>query len=310
MKYTIAPLSLENINDLLYLYKAVFNNSISLGQVLKKYDTSYLGKSHFGHIAYHNGQPIAFHGAIPVLMQYYNDNELAAQYGDAMTLPNYNGKGLFTTLGKQTDKQLRNQGINFVWGFPNQNSEFGYLNKLEWNYVERMQCYKIKTSILPFEKIVRKFDLTTNLYEKHIANVFEKYKVNTYLNGSVFKSNSIVSTVRNKDYYTYKSFSNNFTIEIKGVLFWIKIKNGLLVGDVESSSKNAFNIALEKLKTIASKNGIGELVFQTSPDTFITQLMEGHNLEHFETWPVGYKNFSSNFPLERLKFTFGDLDTF
>ena len=34
----------------------------------------------------------------------------------------------------------------------------------------------------------------------------------------------------------YKSFTNNFTIAIDNVLFWVKINNGLLIGDVSANS--------------------------------------------------------------------------
>ncbi|WP_459210772.1 GNAT family N-acetyltransferase [Aquimarina rhabdastrellae] len=311
MNYSIAPLSHKNIKDLLYLYEFVFGNTYSLDFILKKFDTSYLGKSYYGHLAYHDKRPIAFHGAIPVLMEYQGRHEIAAQYGDAMTLPTYTGKGLFTKLGQLTDQQLQDDGISFVWGFPNQNSEYGYINKLHWNYVERMQGYKIKTAIIPLEKMVRKFKFTNQFYINRIKKAFEKYRVPSYIQGSVLNSkNDIVTTCRNTHYYTYKSFSENFTIKIDDVLFWIKIKNGLLIGDIETPSKAAFNNALEKLKKLASDNGIGELIFQSSPNTLTTDLLQEQSDDYFESWIVGFKNFSSKFPLEKLKLTFGDLDTF
>ncbi len=310
MKYTIVPLSLENIKDLSYLYKNVFGNSVTLSLVKKKFDTSYLGKSHFGHLAYDNDKPIAFHGAIPVLMQHKGKQEIAAQYGDAMTLPDYTGNGLFTILGKHTDKQLLEAGIRFVWGFPNQNSEYGYLNKLDWQYKERMLGFKIKTTNLPLEKIFKRNNITRGLYDKYIKKTFEKYKTDVPLKGSVFLNNEIISAVRNNDYYKYKAFADNFTIKLNNVLFWIKIKNGLLIGDVEVSNESDFDKALEKLKSIAAKSGIGELIFQASPDTQIASLMINRADEQFESWAVGFKNFNSDFPLERLKLTFGDLDTF
>ena len=310
MSYTITPLSINNIKDLTYLYKKVFNNKYTIDLVIRKYNTSYLGVSYFGHIAYNNGEPVAFHGAIPVKMEYNSNYEIAAQYGDAMTLPKHTGKGLFTKLGKLTDEQLKEVNITFVWGFPNQNSEYGYLNKLDWQYVDRMQGFKIKTAKLTLEKAARKLHLTNQLFDLHVIKVFKKYKTSAKIKGSVYNQGIPVSTYRNIDYYNYKSFTNNFTIAINDVLFWIKIKNGLLVGDIETPSKQHFYKALTELKKIAITNGISEIVFQSSPNTLITELLNGKANEHFESWIVGYKNFSSHFPLEKLKLTFGDLDTF
>lgn len=310
MSYTIVPLTSKNIKDLPHLYKNVFGNDNCLSMVQKKFDTSHLGISHFGHLAYKNEIPVAFHGAIPVLMEHNGVYELAAQYGDAMTLPDHTGNGLFTTLGKLTDMQLKAAGVKFVWGFPNQNSEYGYLNKLDWKYVERMQGFSIKTSIIPIEKLAQKFVVSRTIYGKYIQRVFEKYKTNRTIKGSVFKSSNCISTCRNDAYYNYKSFTGSFTIEIDGVLFWIKVKNGLLIGDIETPNDALFYRALEKLKQIASNNGIGVLTFQASPNTEISQLLQSHTKTTFNSWIVGFKSFSSNFPLEKLKLTFGDLDTF
>jgi hypothetical protein len=310
MEYRFETLSGENISDLKIIYKAVFGNDYSVDDIMRKFDTDYLGVKYFGHIAYFDNKPIAFHGAIPVQMRYNGELELAAQYGDAMTLKNHTGKGLFTKLGEMTDQQLQNAGIRFVWGFPNQNSEYGYLNNLHWSYVERMKGFKIRTSNFPMEKIARKTKLTSNLYQKKVESVFGEFKVNAVLNGSVFLNSDVASTNRNKDYYSYKSFTDNFMIEIAETQFWIKIKNGLLIGDVAVSSVEKFDKALNQLKQLASENGIDSIIFQASPSTQLAEIMERRADEKFDSWIVGFKDFSSGFPLEKLKFTFGDLDTF
>lgn len=310
MDYQIVPLSKDNFTDLKFLYEAVFDNDYSLSYIVKKYNTEYLGKSLFGHLAYYNKKPVAFHGAIPVLMTYNNQYELAAQYGDAMTLKEHNGKGLFTKLGKLTDEQLKKAGISFVWGFPNQNSEYGYLNKMTWVYTERMQCFKVKIPTVPFEKLFRKLNLTSKAYDHYLNKKLSKFKTNKRLTGSVFKEANIVSTSRKEEFYRYKSFTNNFTIEIDEVLFWIKIKGGLLIGDVEAESKIGFENAFEKLKQLARKNGLDEIIIQCSPNTIIESWMQDISATKQETWIIGYKNFTSKFPLEKLKFTLGDLDTF
>jgi len=309
MSYTIVPLSSANIKDLTYLYKRVFGNLMTLDMVKTKFDTSYLGTGYFGHLAYADNQPVAFHGAIPVLMKYKGVYELAAQYGDAMTLPEHTGKGLFTTLGKKTDEQLKKAQVKFVWGFPNQNSEYGYLNKLNWVYKERMQRFNVKTAVVPIEKITRKFSVSHDLYSKHIKSVFEKYKTHKTIEGSVYMTPNTVSTSRDTDYYSYKSFTGNFTIEIEDVLFWLKIKNGLLIGDIETSSEAQFHAAFKILKQIATLNGISEINIQASPNTLITKLMTKYQ-NPLESWVIGFKSFSSNFPLDHLKLTLGDLDTF
>jgi hypothetical protein len=310
MDIQIEALNSDNLLDLKDLYKAVFGNEVNAEYLRHKFDTSYLGVKHFGHLAYHKGKPIAFHGAIPMLMQYENRTEIAAQYGDAMTLKNYWGKGLFTRLGRLTDEQLRAAGVRFVWGFPNQNSEYGYLNKMNWKYVERMQGFKIKTAPLPVEKIARKNKKLEQLYTKRLEQSLSAYRVDKVLKGSVFQQEKVLSTCRNKAYYDYKSFTNNFVLAIADCFFWVKIKYGILVGDIEAPSEKQFSKALQTLKEIALKNGIGAIIIQTSPNTPIMDLMKKQKAERFQSWIVGFNSFNSHFPMERLKLTYGDLDTF
>lgn len=310
MEYEIKPLSDNTISDLKILYKAVFGNSYTEKQILEKYDTYYLGKKHFGHIAYYKNQPVAFHGAIPVQMKYNNQLELAAQYGDAMTIKSHNGKGLFSKLGELTDSLLQAEGFKFVWGFPNQNSEYGYINKLNWTYKESIQGFRFPIRTIPLEKTIKKTGFLSNWYAKFVRQKFSKYEVVNTISGSVFLKENCVSVNRNQEYYSYKSFGNNFCVKINETLFWIKIQHGLLVGDLEISTVANFDFALEKLKQIAFRIGVNEIIFQTSPNTLIAELLQSKTNNQFESWKVGYKNFNSNFPLENLKFTFGDLDTF
>jgi hypothetical protein len=310
MEYRIEKLSDKNFPDLKSIYKTVFGAIYSENEIYKKFDTSYLGLKYFGHIAYYQQKPIAFHGAILVQMKHNNQLELSAQYGDAMTLKEHAGKGLFTKLGELTDEQLKTAGIKFVWGFPNQNSEYGYINNLNWKYEEQVKGYKIKIATIPFEKMARKIKFTSKIYDKIMLKFFLKFKTNKIISGSVFLENNVVSIHRNPKFYTYKSFTNNFVIEIHETLFWIKIKNGLLIGDVQIKTNEKFDSALSILKNIAFKIGVSEIIFQTSPNTLLANIMETRANEKFESWKVGYKNFNSNFPLENLKFTFGDLDTF
>ena len=148
------------------------------------------------------------------------------------------------------------------------------------------------------------------MYDKNVIAAFHKFRVDTVISASVFLEEGVVSANRNNDYYDYKSFTNNFTIKIDDTVFWIKIKNGLLIGDVEIKSIEKFETALNTLKTLASRNGITEIIFQASPNTLLAKIMETRCNEKFDSWVVGFKNFTSDFPLEKLKFTFGDLDTF
>ncbi len=308
MDYLIKPFTEDLIEDFRLLYKEVYGKSIPLEFVLKKFDSKYLIDGYFGYFAYDNSKPIAFYGVVPVLMRYENQTEIAAQSVNTMTHPKYNGKGLFTKLAELTYAKMEQSGITFLWGFPNENSAYAFLNKLGGNYKEQMLGYTIRTNGYPIQNLLQKIPFIDTIYQFYLKKIFTKYVTNETMTGSI--TENAVTVYRNAVYYNYKAFSGNFTITLNSCLFWIKIKNGLEIGDIETSSEENFHKAMESLKRICKKAGISEITFQTSPGTLQNDWMKNQKSSHFKSWLVGYKNLSSKFPLEKLKFTLGDVDVF
>lgn len=307
-KYKFVPLSNENIHELIPLYRSVFNVKYSLKQIKAKYQPTYTGIYAQGHFAFHKGKAVAFHGAIPILMRHKNEVELCAQYGDAMTLEQHIGNGLFTKLGELTDEALNKKDVRFVWGFPNQNSEYGYVNKLHWEGKERMQCYILKLNSLSSEVVYRKTKILERKNQKRIKSALapltiEKknlHSINTINYGGVDRSDS---------FYDYKSFSPNYFIQLNESKVWVKPLGGLLVGDMEVKDKSSALKTVEDLKLLAKSLGLNKVVFQTSPKSELNSILNSI-YRPIDSWLIGYKNFHSNFPLDKLQFTYGDLDTF
>ena len=308
MEYSTKPFTKDSIVDFLMLYKAVYGKSISAEIVLKKFDTTYLIEGHFGYFAYDNKKPIAFYGVVPTLMKYKNQTEIAAQSVNTMTHPDYTGKGLFTELAKLTYVKAAKAGITFIWGFPNQNSAYGFLNKLGWSSNENMIGFKIKISELGIQKKIQKFPLINTIHRFYLKKVFSKYITSQFPNENFHEHHVTVS--KTKEYFSYKAYSDNFVIKIDNCIFWVKIKNSLEIGDIDAPTKTDFHKALNKLKRICKKTRISEILFQVSPDTEYWQWMENEKTEKFDSWPICYKNLASDFPLENLKFTLGDIDIF
>ena len=307
MEYQLTRLTKSNLDALVPLYKTVFGNKVSHDFVRRKFDTAYLGCGPFGHLAYFRTEPIAFHGAVPFRMQFGGRIEVSAQYGDAMTHPKHTGQGLFTELGHRTDAALQEAGINFVWGFPNQNSEYGYVHKLNWLSEERMLGFKINTGALAAGKILHR---VSDRWSKKLRASLSEHAYAGLSAGSLSEESGVVTTVRDRAFYHYKSFGQNFVVALEGVVFWLKWQAGLMVGDVLAPSKQDFFKGLEALVSLVRKQQVGQIVLQFSPQTKLAEWMLERADETFESWMIGYKPFQSDFPLQKLKLTFGDLDTF
>ncbi|MDG6225381.1 MAG: GNAT family N-acetyltransferase [Candidatus Thermoplasmatota archaeon] len=63
----------------------------------------------------------------------YDGKEIDACHSqDTMTHPGYRRQGIFEVLANKTYDKAREEGIGFVFGFPNQNSYPGFVKKLDW----------------------------------------------------------------------------------------------------------------------------------------------------------------------------------
>lgn len=57
----------------------------------------------------------------------------AAQSCDSAVLPQYRGQSVFSSIIKRAQNQLKDEGVDFLFGFPNQNSYPGFI-KLGWQH--------------------------------------------------------------------------------------------------------------------------------------------------------------------------------
>src|ERR1700753_3105343 len=131
LDYKLARFSCEAIPVVEALHAAVYGSKPETGLYAKKYDTAFAGASYVGFIAYGiYGKAIAFYGALPCFIAFNYETILAAASAYAMTHPDYRRQGLFEELASRTVELCRTLGVKLVFGFPNQNSLPGFLNKL------------------------------------------------------------------------------------------------------------------------------------------------------------------------------------
>ena len=79
----------------------------------------------------------------PKSMKLWGRIELVAETGDTYTLPEYQGRGIFTALVKKTTAEAIKSGINFIYGLPNQNSLPGYIRKLDYQVIPSTRLYSL-----------------------------------------------------------------------------------------------------------------------------------------------------------------------
>jgi hypothetical protein len=84
----------------------------------------------------------------------------------------------------------------------------------------------------------------------------------------------------------------------------------LIIGDIDSCSETEFKNTIYALKKIAFKMGLPHLRFHTSSNTWGENMFKKQGFPMEVKYPVGGINFTTIIPLEKLKFTGADNDTF
>ena len=307
-QYTITRLNGKNIHDLNPLYEAVYGRKPDENYFPKKYNTEYTGVSHVGYIAYHHQQAIAYYGVIPCLIEYKNEKFLSAQSADTMTHPGFRLKGMFVTLSQQCFELCRSLGISLVFGFPNQNSYHGAVKKLGWQPGAQMICFTIPVKTFPLYRLCQKSQWLKKFYSSYCHAVLRKYVRPSSRVQNSATADGFAGVWRNECYHQTKS-TGSLVVEKEGMLVWLRIKGGLLIGDMEGMNEKKFLLMISFLKKLAAVLGIQQIQFHGSLGTSVTKMFEDH-FPASPSYPVLFQNFGSRIPIEKVRFVFADIDIF
>lgn len=309
IRYRIERLDKNRVNDLSRLHKAIYNSRFPNDHFAKKYDTAFTDVQYVGYIAYdRENNPIAYYGVIPCFIQYNGKIMLAAQSADTMTHPLHRYKGLFVKLAQCTYDLCKENGILFVFGFPNQNSRKGLVDRLGWTITENMYRFTIPVKSIPIETLFGKFGWKKWIYEKHSKGVLKSFLTNEkgLSNSSIMEG--FGGVYRDNKYLEYKTYSRTIVVAVGNARVWIKIKNGLDIGDIDLGNEEPTFI-IDSLRVIAKRLGVTQISFQISPGTRLYSLFE-REFEAIPSFPIGFKDFGAGISFHKIKFTFADIDIF
>jgi hypothetical protein len=309
-EYVITRLNKDNLKDLAILHSEVYSIPVSNDYFFKKYDTAYTGIENVGYIVYNReNRPVAYYGVIPCFVRYKNEVILAAQSADTMTHPKHRYKGMFVELSNKTFDLCRELNIRLVFGFPNQNSYHGAVNKLGWKMTEKMSCFIIPVKCLPVGSLSEKNRLLRKIYERYRQFVLRNKSLSLPgIRNSVIADN-FGGVYRSGEYLSYKSYNPTSVIKVDDSKIWISYKNGLFIGDMENVNEKNFKDVMNKLKKIAKRIGVKQIQFHSSSGTSLHKLFS-RDIEPTPSYPVLFQDFSSPVAPENFKFTFADIDIF
>jgi GNAT superfamily N-acetyltransferase len=309
--YSIRRISESNVVDLIAVYQSAFGNHFELEKFKKKQNTLDFGDSYIGYIAYDkNNKAVAFYGVYTCIVQFNGNVFQAAQSGDTMTHSDHTGKGLFTLLATKTYEYCKENGFHLVFGFPNENSFPGFIKRLGWSHFDDLKPYLIRVKCIPWIRLKNTFRLPQSIHNKWCRFRLKRLKKGQPFRSSC-KTDDIPVLDHSKEFFTYKTYSENYLIQLKGINVWVKFDDTfLLIGDMEKCTDEKFSEVIKALKHIAFWMGLPHLRFHTSSNTWGEKVFKKYGKAMEVRYPVGGINFTYEIPLEKMKFTAADNDTF
>ncbi len=308
MEYNIHRLSKENLHWMNSVSLSSFGVEFPLDELHAQFDSDYTGVSYVGYFAVTEQNEIAaYYGVFPIKMEINGVSYLIAQSGNTMTHKDHQGRGLFIKLAKTTYDLCEELNVDFVFGFPNQQSFPGFQRKLNWKFQGDMHKFSKRIYTFPLIHLAWKYS-----FFKKILNSIIKSRLNnnTYFENSAIQ-NKGAGIARSVEYWKYKQFSKNFVIQINGVKIWLKITRVLQIGDIEFIENANYQQILKILKRKAFFWGCTKIVFQSSSRFWLNEEIIKSNFKQEISLPIGYYPITEKAKImEDLNFVLGDFDTF
>ena len=266
---------------ILELFEKVFGRPMNPGNWKWRFEDNPSGK-HMIKLMWIDGVLAGHYAVSPVMMRVDNKIIPTALSMTTMTNPNYTGRGVFGRLANALYESIHQEsGIKVVWGFPNNNSHYGFISKLSWKNVGI--CHEIGVAFNPIQSFdFEKVEEVKEFTENHV-NLF-----------NTVNENFSVSVNKTVEYLTWRYVKHPsqkyriFQISENGELI------GLMVTKLYKSSKESWFINIIELATISDINVIGAILKK------VVNTYQGP-IKGITTW---LNLFNNNYPLfEKLGFT-------
>jgi GNAT superfamily N-acetyltransferase len=311
MEYQFFRIQEKHLGDLKILHDIIFGNDTTDSFLPNKFNTSEFGASPIGFIAYdENNHPVAFYGVYPCKIEFREKSFLVAQSGDTMTHPEHQGKGLFTQLAKLTYEACKSEDIHLVFGFPNENSYPGFVKRLGWTHFDDLNVYLIRVKGIAWLRLKKTFRLPQSWHSRWCQFILKRQPKGHAFASSI-KNDEHAVVDHSPEFFDYKCYGGNFLIQVTGISVWVKFNaEYLIIGDMDVHAEEDFLKVISKLKPIARWCGLPYLRMHVSSSTQYDDWFQRHGKKHNLSYPVGGIAFTEEIPLEMLKFTTADNDTF
>ena len=242
------------------LFKLAFNKELSIEYWRWRFVQNPLNKIQIK-LMFDDDKLVGHYAVSPQELLVNGGKVRAALSMTTMTHPEYTGKGIFTQLASDLYKSYFSKGeLSIVYGFPNANSHYGFINKLGWKDVQvipTLSCIDFKKD--DFSSVV-KITKFTDIHHESYLSVVKNYSVALnrtaeWFNWRYFNNPSgdyaayEIQTDNGIDFIVGKLFRNGGTTELD-ICEFISINPKLTATKLISALVNHFgDFTIDKINT-------------------------------------------------------------
>jgi hypothetical protein len=286
----------------------------TLGWLQKKYSCKFGGVEGFSCAALtETGEAAACLGVLSWPIRFGERTELAAQIVDVATHHEHRRRGLFMQLGEMAREICDAAGFSFLFGFadPKGSAFRGWVGSLGYTHLEEVSLveYAIPVRTLWIERLARRAGALGAIYDRGLERRLKSLLPRDPVPANSFLTEGFAGTDRDARFFDYKKLLGNQVLAVEGGRVWVKIKRGLIVGDMEAGAQTEIEKTMRALQRLAARFGIHQVLFQLSKGTRFSRFFEGR-VQARPGLNFVYRNLRSQILPEKLRFTLGDLDNF
>ncbi len=308
--YYVEKLSMKNIEDLYPLFFHAYGYNASINFFENKNKFSHGKETFVGFIAYdkvHNS-PAAFYGVYPQYVSYNNNVYLLAQSGDTMTHPEHQKKGLFVFLAQTTIAYCKTIGIDAIFGFPNHNSYYGFINKLQFHETNTLKSLLVFENRLEYGRLFGKSSIAEKAARALLKVLFKKGQS---FENSNCKKEGVVYVVHDTIFFQGKNTRNNLLLHFRKNTILISVREkSIIIGDIAIVNEQDVSFLLKRLKAICLLCGLRFISFIGSENGVLYNALDKKGKNSYLKNKSIFLKINSTLPFEDICYLGCDIDVF
>ncbi|QEK11316.1 GNAT family N-acetyltransferase [Crassaminicella thermophila] len=299
---------------ILELFKDVFKREMTNDYWSWRYDKALINEKYIK-LMWEDNLLVGHYAVFPILLKIGKKYVKTGFSMTTMTARQYKGQGIFKTLAQSLYLENYNN-LKIIWGFPNDNSLYGFKKYLGWIHISDINMMAI--NLYNIQNIEPKINICytsrfTDEYNRLFQTISEKYDIIVNRNSEYLKWR-YVDNPQNQ-YYIMEYRQQH---KLLGYCIYKLFNNGKLSGDIVdilAIDRYVFKeLIINVLYELKNKGAISANIWMNDIE-FVEELFKIGFIQTNEVTHIGCKINSNNLEENILNFskwylTMGDSDVF